>query len=123
MEGRYGVPTAPMVTARFSDYITKDAEAHGMPLRFSYPPHPVGWMPRETLHKYVEGDDPITGRPLMQELVDALTRPLTEQEKNTAPIKKAKRPRLLKPDPGATLNRLFLQSGWTDGLPVVLPTE
>ena len=81
MESR-GVPTAPMVTARFADYVTKDSQAHGMPLRFSFPPHPVGWVPRETLQGYIKGDDPVTGRPLMQELIDALTVPLTEAEKN-----------------------------------------
>ena len=94
-----------------------------MPLRFSYPPHPVGWVPRETLRKYVEGDDPLTGRPLMQELVDALTLPLTEQEKNPAPVKRPKQPRLLPPDTESNLHRAFLEKGWTDGLPVVLPTE
>src|SRR3990172_1601923 len=123
MEGQYGIPTAPMVTARFADYITRDSQAHGLPLRFSYPPHPVGWVPRETLRKYVEGDDPLTGRPLMQELVDALTLPLTEQEKNPAPVKRPKQPRLLPPDTESNLHRAFLEKGWTDGLPVVLPTE
>lgn len=122
MESR-GIPTAPIVTARFAHYISRDAQNHGVPLRFSYPPHPVGWVPRETLHQYVEGDDPVRGRPLMQEVVDALTLPLTEEEKNPTPVRRPKRPRLLPPDTEANLNRLFLESGWTDGLPIVLPTE
>ena len=53
-----------------------------MPIRFAYPPYPVGWMSKEILRGYVEGDDPVTGKPLMQEMVDALTNPLTEDEKN-----------------------------------------
>ena len=112
-----------MVTSRFADYIAHDSEAHGMPLRFSYPPHPVGWTPRETLRGYIDGDDPVTGRPLMRELVDALTLPLTEQERSQRPLKRPMRPRLLPPDTEANLHRIFLENGWTDGLPMVLPTE
>ncbi|HXJ16356.1 MAG TPA: hypothetical protein VNM68_04070 [Candidatus Polarisedimenticolia bacterium] len=112
-----------MATARFSDYIARDARNHGMLLRFSFPPYPVVGMTRATLRKYVEGNDPTTGKPLMQELVDALTKPLTAQEKNPVRVQKPERPRLLKTDSEENLHRLFLENGWTDGLPIVLPTE
>jgi hypothetical protein len=112
-----------MVTARFSDFITLNCQAHGMMLRFSYPPHPVGFVPREVLHGYISGNDPVTGRPLMQELVDALTKPLTEQEKHPVIVKKPRHTRLVQADTEENLNRLFLAKGWTDGLPIVLPTE
>jgi hypothetical protein len=59
----------------------------------------------------------------MQEMVDALTQPLTEEEKNPTIVKRPKRPRLLKKDTEENLHRLFLESGWTDGLPIILPTE
>jgi hypothetical protein len=94
-----------------------------MPLRWSFPPYPVAWVPRETLHEYVRGNDPITGVPLMQEIVNALTKPLSEAEKNPVIPKREKRPRLLEPDTEANLQRYFLENGWTDGLPIVLPTE
>ncbi len=123
MEGEYGVPTAPIVTARFADYVIRDGESHGMNLRWSFPPYPVAWVPRETLRQYVHGDDPVTGVKLMTEIVDALTKPLTEAEKNPEIPRRPKRPRLLKPDTEENLHRLFLQNGWTDGLPIVLPTE
>ena len=112
-----------MATARFSDYIARDARNHGMLLRFSFPPYPVVGMTRATLRKYVEGNDPTTGKPLMLELVDALTKPLTAQEKNPVRVQKPERPRLLKTDSEENLHRLFLENGWTDGLPIVLPTE
>ena len=112
-----------MATARFSDYIARDARNHGILLRFSFPPYPVVGMTRATLRKYVEGNDPTTGKPLMQELVDALTKPLTAQEKNPVRVQKPERPRLLKTDSEENLHRLFLENGWTDGLPIVLPTE
>lgn len=123
MEGEYGVPTAPIVTARFAEYVLRDGRSHGMNLRWSFPPYPVGWVSRETLHAYVQGDDPVTKRKLMTEIVDALTQPLTEEEKKPEIPQKPRRARLLKPDSEAALHRLFLENGWTDGLPIVLPTE
>ncbi len=94
-----------------------------MTLRFSYPPHPVAFVPREVLHGYIDSDDPVTGRPLMQELVDALTLPLTEEEKHPVIVRSARHDRLLPPDTEENLSRLFLENAWTDGLPIVLPTE
>ncbi|HEY94869.1 MAG TPA: hypothetical protein G4O15_08030 [Dehalococcoidia bacterium] len=94
-----------------------------MPLRWSFPPYPVAWVPRETLHEYVHGNDPITGVPLMQEIVNALTRPLNNAERNPVIPRREKRPRLLEPDTEANLHRYFLENGWTDGLPIILPTE
>jgi len=32
-------------------------------------------------------------------------------------------PRLVEPDTEDKLQRLFLENNWTDGLPIVLPTE
>jgi hypothetical protein len=123
MESEYGVPTAPIVTARFADYVLRDGRSHGMNLRWTFPPYPVGWVSRETLHGYVQGDDPVTGVPVMQEIIDALTKPLTEAEKNPKIGKGPIRPRVLKADTEENLHRLFMENAWTDGLPIVLPTE
>lgn len=94
-----------------------------MRLRFTYAPYPLVGRPREVLRRYVEGDDPVTGRPLMPQIVEALTRPLTPEEEKPVANCGAPRPRLLKPDTEESLHRLFLESGWTDGAPIVLPTE
>ena len=94
-----------------------------MNLRFTFPPYPLVGRPRAVLRQYVEGNDPISGKPLMPQVVDALTKPLTEAEKNPEPRRGAPRPRLLKPDTEENLHRLFLENDWTDGLPIVLPTE
>ena len=123
MEGEFSVPTAPIVTSRFAEYVIRDGHSHGMNLRWTFPPYPVAWVPRETLREYINGDDPVTGVKLMTEVIDALTTPLTEAEKNPEIPKREKRPRLLEPDSEANLHRLFLEKGWTDGLPIVLPTE
>jgi hypothetical protein len=123
MEGEFGVPTAPMVTARFAEYVVRDGHSHGMNLRWSFPPYPVAWVSRDILRQYVQGNDPVTGVKLTTEIIDALTKPITEAEMNPEIAKKPKRPRLLEPDSEANLHQLYLRNGWTDGLPIVLPTE
>ena len=112
-----------MASARFAEYAAMDARNHGMKLRFSFPPYPLVGRPREVLRQYVEGSDPVSGKPLMPQVVDALTKPLTEEEENPKSDRGAPRPRLLQPDTEENLRRLFLENGWTDGAPIVLPTE
>ncbi|MGD9157089.1 MAG: hypothetical protein PVG39_01660 [Desulfobacteraceae bacterium] len=123
MESEFGVPTAPMVTARFAEYVIRDGHTHGMNLRWSFPPYPVIGVSKEKLVEYINGNDPVSGVKLTDEIISALTKPLTEAELNPVFPKKKKWPRLLKPDTEANLQRLFLENGWTDGLPIVMPTE
>ena len=94
-----------------------------MNLRWSFPPYPVGFVSRETLQGYIKGNDPVSGAPLMDEIFFALTYPLTDAEKNPKIVKRPTWPRLLEPATEADLHRLFLENGWTDGLPIILPTE
>ena len=74
MENDDGVPPAPIVTSRFADYVQRDGRSHGMHLRWSFPPYPVGFVSKETLHGYVQGNDPISSAPLMEEVLFALDR-------------------------------------------------
>src|SRR5215510_707968 len=71
------------------------------------------------LAAYVEGKDPLSGRLVMQEVIEALTRtpqpPAADFDRST--------PRLIGPDTEDNLHRLFLENHWTDTLPIVLPTE
>ena len=94
-----------------------------MNLRFSFPPYPLVGRPRDVLRKYVDGNDPVSGKPLMPQVVDALTKPLTEDELHPKAVRGTPRPRLLNPDTEENLHKLFLENGWTDGTPIVLPTE
>jgi hypothetical protein len=112
-----------VVTARFADFVERDARARGTYLRFSFPPYPVIGMSRTVLRQYVEGNDPITSKPLMTEIIEALTLPLTERENHPAVVRKPRRPRLIPSDTAENLYRQFVENGWTDGLPIVLPTE
>ena len=95
----------------------------GMPgFRFAFVPHPITGVSAERCRRYLEGNDVVTGRPVLGEIIDGLTRPLSAEDKNTATIERPT-PRLLAPDTEDNLHRLFLESEWTDGLPIVLPTE
>ncbi len=120
---KLGLPTAPVVTQAFPDLIRNFAYKKGMPgLRFTFVPHPFANRPIEAHRRYLEGDDPITGRPVIDEIVSALTAPATDEETRTGTVERPV-PRLLGPDSPEHLERLFLESGLTDYLPIILPTE
>jgi hypothetical protein len=107
----------------FEDLVRTTAYKKGMPRqRFTFVPHPVWGKPASVHREYIEGKDPITGKPVMQEIIEALTKTLTEEEKKTGFLERAE-PRLVGPDTPENLQQLFLRNGWTDGLPIVLPTE
>jgi len=59
----------------------------------------------------------------MPQIIKGLTKPLTGEEKKPKAARRRARPRLLQPDTEENLHRLFLENGWTDGAPIVLPTE
>ncbi len=80
------------------------------------------------LDRFIAGNDPDTGKPVIREIIDALTKPVNlkkpEAESVFPEIKKIMTSRvLLEPDTEDNLQRLFYERGWTDGLPIILPTE
>ena len=120
-----GMPTvgaSGINVVHFKDYNVK--YANGMPIRFVAFPFPVAGQPRSVHKQYVEGKDLLSGKPMMQAIIDGLTQPLTEDEKKIGvPPEAAPEPRLLKPDTEANLRRLFKDQEWTDFNPIILPTE
>jgi len=107
----------------YKDLVTTYAYKKGMRgERFTFVPHPITGASPEVCRKYLQGNDPITGKPVLQEIIGALTNPLTDEDKRTGFIERPT-PRLVNPDTADKLDRLFLENGWTDGLPIVLPTE
>ena len=109
------------------DFATQEAEVaynSGMPgIRIQYFRGPVWAKTKEQLKtQIVEGNNPITGRPVMQELVEKLTRPLTAEEKKTGELKRDVGPATYTGTP-AELQKLFLENRYTDFLPIILPTE
>ena len=76
----------------------------------------------EQLRDYIEGADPVSKRPFMQEVIEGLTNPLTDDDLKGLSFDRST-PRLLPPDTEDNLNALFIENRWTDFLPIVLPTE
>ena len=122
LEAKYGVPTVAVHTDKFDKVVRSVAEVSGMPdLAQVFVPQPIMGKTPAQLRAYVDGTDPISGRHVMQEVIDGLTRPRDggrgagEYDRST--------PRLVEPDSEENLHRLFLERNWTDTLPIVLPTE
>lgn len=96
----------------------------GMPIRFVGFPFPVAGQPREVHRRYVRGKDMLSGKPMMTAIMDALTSPLTRDEKYSGPAPDPKpEPRFLPPDTEENLRSLFKEKDWTDYNPIILPTE
>jgi hypothetical protein len=120
---KMGIPTAPMVTVAFKDLAKTNAANRGMPdERICFTPHPVWGKSDAEMYAYLEGNDPVTGKPLMKEVVDALTQPLTPDEKKTGTIT----PPTGDPffvDTFDNLQQYYMDNGMTDFMPIVLPTQ
>lgn len=96
----------------------------GMPLRWVGMPYPFTGLNKEMLKTYLEGKDNVSGKPVMEAIIDGLTRPLIAEEKRTGiPEEAAVEPRFLPPDTEDNLQRLFKERRWTDYNPFILPTE
>jgi hypothetical protein len=123
LETRYGVPTVALHTDKFDRVVRSVAAVNGLPgLRQVFVPQPImGKTPAE-LRAYVDGADPHTGRPVMREVIEGLTRPVDDGELGPLEFDRST-PRLVAPGTATDLERLFLDNHWTDGLPIVLPTE
>ncbi len=71
-----GFPTAPLVTIAFKDLAKSNAAGHGMPLlRVCFLPHPMTNKTDEEMYQVLLGNDPVTNKPLMPEIISALTTP------------------------------------------------
>ena len=91
-------------------------------LRIQYFRGPVWGKTNDQLRKQiVEGNNPITGGRVMQEIIGHLTRPLTAEEKKTGRLDPGRGPATFTGTPDE-LQQLFLEKRMTDFLPVTLPT-
>jgi len=114
----------PLLLADFAEQEAEVALNYGMPgMRIQYFRGPVWAKTREQLKKQiVEGNNPITGKPVMQEIVEKLTKSLTAEEKNMGPFKRDTGPSAFTGTQDE-LQQLFLENRYTDFMPVILPTE
>ena len=123
LEKQYNIPTVSLAN---ENVVTFGINAHakystGMPLRFVGMPYPFTGLSEERLKNYLKtGRDNVSGKPVMQAIIDALTIPLKTSEISPEPPPE---PRFLPPDTEKNLRRLFKDKGWTDYNPIILPTE
>ncbi len=123
VEATYGVPVVAMHTDKFDKVVRSVALVNGMPgLRQVFVPQPIMGKTAAQLRAYIDGTDPISGRPVMQEVVEGLTKPFDEKDRGPAEFDRST-PRVVEAETEEGLHRLFLENRWTDMLPIVLPTE
>ena len=123
LEAEQRVPTVAVHTNVFARLARSVARAGGMPsTRQAFVPQPVVGRSPSDLREYVEGDDPVSGRRFMQEVIEGLTNPLEDGDLKDLSFDRST-PRLLEPAGEDELQQLFIENNWTDFLPVVLPTE
>jgi hypothetical protein len=121
---KMGLPSAPMVTIAFKDLAKTNAAKRGMPdERIVFTPHPVWGKTDEQMYAYLEGNDPVTGKPLMKEVISALTSPLTPDEGKSGTITPPVGAPTFGPDSSRNLQQYYLDNGMTDGLPIIIPTD
>lgn len=128
LEQQYNIPAVGSAASNIVKYaLNHDFQyTNGSPIRYISFPFPVAGQSQAVHHKYVfESKDAVSGKPMMQAFIDALTAPLTEKEKyrGPAPEPSPEASRYLGPDTEERLHQLFKDNDWTDYLPIVLPTE
>ena len=128
LEQNFNIPTVGGAAANIINY-AQDHDfkyTNGSPIRYIAFPFPVAGQPQSVHHQYIfEDKDVVSGKPMMQAFIDALTAPLTDKEKykGPAPEPDPEASRFLGPETEENLHQLFKDLDYTDYLPIVLPTE
>ena len=74
LETKYAVPTVALHTDKFDRVVQSVTKMAGLPQAArAFVPQPVMGKTADELKAYVHGKDPVTGRPVMQEIIEALT--------------------------------------------------
>src|SRR5919198_6137322 len=116
LEAKYGVPTVAVHTDKFDKVVRSVAEVSGMPdLAQVFVPQPIMGKTAAQLRAYIDGTDPILGRPVMQEVIEGLTHPFSERDLGPVEFDRST-PRLVEADIAENLERTFLENHWTDML-------
>jgi len=112
-----------MVTIAFKNLALSNAAQRGMPHeRICFTPHPVWGKTDAEMYAYLEGNDPVSGKPLMKEVTDALTQPLTADESKSGTVTPDIGPATFI-DTSDNLQQYYLDNGLTDFMHIQLPTQ
>ena len=124
MESEFNKPSISFQLTEFHEQSTQVALTYGMPgIRTQFIRGPVWGKSREQIRKQIiEGNNPLTGKPMMQEAISKLTTPLTAAERDMSSRTMDIGPETYT-DTEDNLHKLFLDKRYTDFLPVVLPTK
>ena len=118
-----GIPSVPVITKAFKNLVVLNAAKRGMPhQRITFTPHPVWGKTPDELRAYVNGPDPVSGKPMMKEVVANLTTPLTDEEKKTGMVSVSIGPPTFT-DTLDNLQEFYMNNGYTDFLPIIVPTQ
>ena len=80
LDTKYGVPAVALHTDKFDKVVRSVAKMAGLPAApAAFVPQPVMGKTAEQLKAYVYGTDPLTKRPVMQEVVAGLTTQLSAE--------------------------------------------
>jgi hypothetical protein len=109
-------PIAVMVNKGFANDAESASRGKGMPvLRVVPTAVPCEASIMEDIEAGVDG--------ALDAIIAALTKPLTAEEKSPEPEETEKPARIIFKGSLEEINRFFYQRGWTDGLPIIPPTE
>ncbi len=109
-------PTVTYVFEYFINDAMSGASSKGMPVVRVVPETIVSECTVvETIDKAITA--------VFDDMVNALTKPLTDEEKSPRPREPENPPRIIFKGNLEEVNRFFYRRGWTEGLPIIPPTE
>ncbi|MFC1533125.1 hypothetical protein ACFL7M_07165 [Thermodesulfobacteriota bacterium] len=109
-------PTVIICNNGFESDAVSAASGKGMPgIRTVFETVPC----EATLHEQIEPGI----QAVMDDIISSLTKPLTQEEESPTPPEREEHSRVAFKGSLAEVNRFFYKRGWTDGLPIVPPTE
>lgn len=118
------MPIVGIATTAFKDLVTNYKYKRGMPgMRLAFVPHPITGVAAARCREYLEGNDPVQGEPVLGRIIDGLTKPLAAADTATGMIERPIPRYVDAPGDADALVQYFHDNGWTDGMPIVLPTE
>ncbi len=112
----HGIPAVTLAFEHFLNDAMSAASSRGMPV--------VRVVPETIVSECTERDVIEAAiKAVADAMFAALTKPLIDEEKSPQPREPENPPHLVFRGSLSEVNRFFYQRGWTDGLPVIPPTE
>lgn len=119
---KMGIPTVGIEGEVFGSLGALYAQLVGFPVRLINVPFPISRVSQAVCREYINGNDPINDKPIIESLIEALRVPLKDYEIRSD-VEERNEPRLIGPETEDNLNQMFMDNTWTDFLPIILPTE